>query len=109
MPSARPLSGHRTPRFGWARSRTAGRVISISRGTCYPPTPGKIEVTGPDAAEFLSRFYVSNMATLKPGRVRSSVMLKEDGVIYDDGVVACLAANHYLASPTSGQAEAVAA
>jgi sarcosine oxidase, subunit alpha len=49
------------------------------------------------------------MATLKPGRVRYSVMLKEDGVIYDDGVVACLAANHYLASPTSGQAEAVAA
>jgi sarcosine oxidase, subunit alpha len=70
---------------------------------------GKIEVTGPDAAEFLSRFYVSNMATLKPGRIRYSVMLKEDGVIYDDGVVACLAENYYLASPTSGHAEAVAA
>jgi len=70
---------------------------------------GKIEVTGPDAAAFLSRFYVSNMATLKKGRIRYSVMLKEDGVIFDDGVVACLAENHYLASPTSGQAEAVAA
>jgi len=70
---------------------------------------GKIEVTGPDAAEFLSRFYVSNMATLRPGRVRYSVMLKEDGVIYDDGVVACLGTNHYLASPTSGHAEAIAA
>ena len=69
---------------------------------------GKIEVTGADAADFLSRFYVSNMTTLKPGRVRYSLMLKEDGVIYDDGVVACLAENHYLASPTSGQAEAVA-
>jgi sarcosine oxidase, subunit alpha len=70
---------------------------------------GKIEVTGPDAAEFLSRFYVSNMTTLKKGRVRYSVMLKEDGVIFDDGVVACLGENHYLASPTSGQADAVAA
>ncbi len=70
---------------------------------------GKIEVTGADAAAFLSRFYVSNMATLQPGRVRYSLMLKEDGVIYDDGVVACFDRNHYLASPTSGQAEAVAA
>jgi sarcosine oxidase subunit alpha len=69
---------------------------------------GKIEVTGPDAGDFLRRFYVSNMATLKPGRVRYSVMLKDDGVIFDDGVVACLAENHYLASPTSGQADAVA-
>jgi sarcosine oxidase, subunit alpha len=69
---------------------------------------GKIEVTGPDAGEFLSRFYVSSMASLKPGRIRYSVMLKEDGVIFDDGVVACLAENHYLASPTSGHAEAVA-
>ena len=70
---------------------------------------GKIEVTGADAAEFLSRFYVSDMRTLKPGRVRYSLMLKDDGVIYDDGVVACLGDSHYLASPTSGQADAVAA
>jgi sarcosine oxidase subunit alpha len=70
---------------------------------------GKIEVTGPDAAQFISRFYVSNMATLTPGRMRYSVMLKENGVIYDDGVVACVAVNHFLASPTSSQAEAVAA
>jgi len=70
---------------------------------------GKIEVTGPDAAAFLARFYVSNIATLKPGRVRYSVMLREDGVIFDDGVVTCVAENHYLASPTSGNAEVVAA
>lgn len=49
------------------------------------------------------------MPTLKPGRLRCSVRLKEDGVIYDDGVVACLGTNHYLASPTSGHAEAIAA
>lgn len=69
---------------------------------------GKIEVTGPDAGAFLSRFYVSSMASLKPGRIRYSLMLKEDGVIFDDGVVACLAEDRYLASPTSGHAEAVA-
>jgi sarcosine oxidase, subunit alpha len=70
---------------------------------------GKIEVTGPDAAAFLSRFYVANMSTLRPGRVRYSLMLREDGVIFDDGVVACLGDNHFLASPTSGNADAVAA
>jgi sarcosine oxidase subunit alpha len=70
---------------------------------------GKLEVTGPDAAAFLTRFYVSDMKTLKPGRVRYSLMLKEDGVIFDDGVVACLGENRYLASPTSGNADLVLA
>jgi sarcosine oxidase subunit alpha len=70
---------------------------------------GKIEVTGPDAATFLTRFYISNMATLKTGRARYSVMLREDGVIFDDGVVTCIGSNHFLVSATSGNAEAVAA
>ncbi|MGF6933653.1 sarcosine oxidase subunit alpha [Paraburkholderia sp. UCT70] len=70
---------------------------------------GKIEVTGPDAGEFLAKFYVSNIATLKPGRIRYSVMLREDGVIFDDGVVTCIGENHFLAGPSSGNAEAVAA
>jgi sarcosine oxidase subunit alpha len=70
---------------------------------------GKIEVTGPDAGEFLAKFYVSNMTTLKRGRIRYSVMLREDGVIFDDGVVTCIGENHFLAGPSSGNAEAVAA
>lgn len=70
---------------------------------------GKIEVAGPDAREFLNRFYVSNLMTLKTGRVRYSVMLKEDGVIFDDGVVACIDDNLFLAGPTSGNAGVVAA
>jgi sarcosine oxidase subunit alpha len=102
----------------WYRSNGADRELAISAevatvrthiGVFDGSSLGKIEVTGPDAGEFLSRFYVSNMATLKPGRIRYSVMLKEDGVIFDDGVVACLDTNHYLASPTSGQADAVTA
>jgi sarcosine oxidase subunit alpha len=109
--------------FGWERPdwyRSNGleretavaaemRAVRLHVGVFDGSTLGKIEVTGPHAAEFLSRFYVSNMATLKPGRVRYSVMLKEDGVIFDDGVVACLAENQFLAGPTSGNAEVVAA
>lgn len=41
--------------------------------------------------------------------MRYSVMLKEDGVIFDDGVVACLDDNLFLAGPTSGNAAVVAA
>jgi sarcosine oxidase, subunit alpha len=69
---------------------------------------GKIEVSGPDAAAFLDRFYVSNMRTLKPGRIRYSVMLGEEGVIFDDGVVTCVDDTLYLAGPTSAHADDVA-
>jgi sarcosine oxidase subunit alpha len=102
----------------WYRSNAADREAAIQRemeavrnevGVFDASSLGKIEVTGPDAANFLSRFYISNLATLKPGRVRYSVMLREDGVIFDDGVVSCLSHNFFLASPTSGNAEAVAA
>ena len=70
---------------------------------------GKIEVVGPDAHEFLNKFYVSNLATLKPGRIRYSVMCHDDGIIFDDGVVTCIDENYFLAGPTSGNAEVVAA
>jgi sarcosine oxidase subunit alpha len=102
----------------WYRSNGADREAAVaaemsavrSQVGVFDGSPlGKIEVTGPDAAAFLAKFYVSNMATLKPGGIRYSVMLREDGVIFDDGVVARLSHNHFLASPSSGQAEAVAA
>ncbi|HEY0680992.1 MAG TPA: 2Fe-2S iron-sulfur cluster-binding protein [Steroidobacter sp.] len=109
--------------FGWERpdwyrsnapereSAVALEMASVRNqvGVFDASSLGKIEITGPDAAKFLSRLYVSNLVTLKPGRVRYSVMLKEDGVIFDDGVVSCLSDHHFLASPTSGNAEAVAA
>jgi sarcosine oxidase subunit alpha len=69
---------------------------------------GKIEIAGPDARAFINRFYVSNLATLKPGRIRYSVMCHDDGIIFDDGVVACVDDNLFLSGPTSGNAEVVA-
>ncbi|MEP1424658.1 MAG: 2Fe-2S iron-sulfur cluster-binding protein [Yoonia sp.] len=70
---------------------------------------GKVEVAGPDARAFINKFYVSNLMTLKPGRIRYSVMCHDDGIIFDDGVVACIDDNLFLAGPTSGNAEVVAA
>lgn len=109
--------------FGWQRPdwyRIAGatreaavqaemHAVRTAVGVFDSSSLGKIEIAGADAATFLARFYVSNMATLKPGRIRYSVMLREDGVVFDDGVVTCLQPGRFLASPTSGNAESVAA
>ncbi len=70
---------------------------------------GKIEVSGPDAAEFLSRVYVNTVATLKPGKVRYGLMLNENGAIIDDGVFVRLADDHFLLNTTSASAERIAA
>ena len=69
---------------------------------------GKIEIAGPDARAFINKFYVSNLDGLKLGRIRYSVMLHDDGTIFDDGVVACIDDSLFLAGTTSGNAETVA-
>lgn len=65
---------------------------------------GKIEVHGPDAAEFLGRLYINNVASLDVGRARYGLMLNENGIIIDDGVFARLGEEHYLVHTTSGGA-----
>lgn len=69
---------------------------------------GKIEVKGPDAAEFLDRMYVNSLFKLKTGYCRYALMLNETGAIFDDGIVARLADDHFLVGTTSGHAVAVA-
>jgi len=70
---------------------------------------GKIEVRGPDAAEFLNRVYMNNALTLKPGRARYGLMLNENGIIIDDGVFVRLAEEHFLVHTTSGGVARIAA
>ncbi len=68
---------------------------------------GKIEIKGPDAAEFLNRIYVNTVPTLKKGKVRYGLMLNENGVIIDDGVFVRLAEDHFLINTTSAGADRV--
>ena len=65
---------------------------------------GKLEVRGPDAAEFLDRVYLNNARSLQAGRGRYGLMLNENGVIIDDGLFFRLADAHFLVSTTSGNA-----
>jgi sarcosine oxidase subunit alpha len=70
-------------------------------------TLGKIDVSGPDAGEFLDRLYTNVMSSLPVGSVRYGVMCRLDGMVFDDGTVARLAADRYLVTTTTGNAAAV--
>ena len=72
-------------------------------------TLGKIEVVGPDAAEFMNRMYVNTWGSLKPGRCRYGIMLREDGFVFDDGVVARIAGDRFHVTTTTGGAPRVLA
>jgi sarcosine oxidase subunit alpha len=72
-----------------------------SAGIMDASTLGKIEVVGPDAAEFLNRLYINSFAKLGVGRCRYGLMLTEDGYIYDDGVVMRLAGDRFHITTTS--------
>lgn len=70
---------------------------------------GKIEVKGPDAAEFLNRIYLNTVPTLQLGKIRYGLMLTENGSIFDDGVFIRIANDHFLINSTSAAAERVTA
>jgi sarcosine oxidase subunit alpha len=67
-------------------------------------TLGKIDVQGPDAAKFLDLLYAGKMSTLQLGRIRYGLMLREDGIVMDDGTCARLGDNHYLITTTTAAA-----
>jgi len=72
-------------------------------------TLGKIDIQGPDAARLLDLAYANNFASLKEGRVRYGLMLREDGFVMDDGTTARLGDTHYLMTTTTAAAGQVMA
>jgi sarcosine oxidase subunit alpha len=72
-------------------------------------TLGKIEVVGADAAEFMNRLYINSWTGLGVGRARYGILCREDGFIYDDGVVARLAPDRFHVTTTTGGAPRVLA
>ena len=72
-----------------------------SVGICDVTTLGKIDIQGRDAQEFLNRIYANGFATLAVGKVRYGLMLREDGIAYDDGTTARLGENHFVMTTTT--------
>ena len=83
------------------------RAVRSSLGIFDASTLGKIEVVGPDAAEFLNRMYTNPWKALEPGRCRYGLLLREDGFITDDGVSARLAPDRFHLTTTTGGAARV--
>jgi len=93
------------------RHAAVNREILATRhkvGLLDASTLGKIELKGPDAAEFLDRVYSNTFSTLQVGKARYGLMLNEDGFLMDDGVTVRLADDHFLMHTTSGGADRIA-
>jgi len=96
------------PRAGEINWRLAcDREVKMVReavGVTEVGTLGKIDVQGPDAAQFLDFVYSNMMSTVKIGRARYGLMLREDGYVMDDGTCARLGEHHYLITTTTAAA-----
>ena len=98
------------PQPGESMEQAVNREVLAARqtaGLLDASTLGKIEVRGPDAAEFLDRVYTNKFSNLGIGRCRYGLMLKEDGMVMDDGVTTRLASDHFHMTTTTGGAARV--
>lgn len=98
------------PKAGESMQQSLDRECLATResiGILDASTLGKIDIQGKDAREFLGRIYSNAWAKLPVGKCRYGLMLKEDGMVFDDGVTSCLAENHFLMTTTSGGAATV--
>ena len=85
-------------------SKREAENVRKNVGVCDVTTLGKIDVKGPDAAEFLNRVYTNAWLKLPVGKARYGVMLREDGVVMDDGTTTRISENHYHMTTTTAQA-----
>ncbi|MGV8936436.1 MAG: sarcosine oxidase subunit alpha [Allorhizobium sp.] len=83
------------------------RTVRAVGGVFDASTLGKIEVVGPDAAAFLNLMYTNAWDTLRPGKCRYGIMTRDDGFVYDDGVVGRLADDRFHVTTTTGGAPRV--
>ena len=78
-------------------TRESAGIVDVS-------TLGKIAVQGPDAAAFLDRVYTNMFSTLAVGKARYGLMLREDGLAFDDGTTWRLGDNDFLMTTTTANA-----
>ena len=99
------------PRAGEAHWRDSVnrevRTVREAAGLCDVSTLGKIEIFGVDASEFLNRIYCNGFRKLPIGKARYGLMLREDGMIYDDGTASRLADQHFFMTTTTALAGGV--
>ena len=82
-------------------------AVRNGAGLLDASTLGKIEIRGRDALKLLNMVYTNAWDNLEVGACRYGLMLREDGMVFDDGVTARLGDHHYLMTTTSGGADGV--
>jgi sarcosine oxidase subunit alpha len=98
------------PRGGEDWLAAASREVLATRGgvgLCDVSTLGKIDVQGKDAGAFLDRLYCNTFSTLAIGKARYGLMLREDGIVMDDGTTSRLAEDHFVMTTTTANAAKV--
>jgi sarcosine oxidase subunit alpha len=90
----------------WRRETMA---VRNAVGLCDVSTLGKIDVQGPDALELLERVYCNGFRSLPVGRARYGLMLREDGMVLDDGTTSRIGEQHYFMTTTTANAARVLA
>ncbi|HLY51981.1 MAG TPA: 2Fe-2S iron-sulfur cluster-binding protein [Steroidobacteraceae bacterium] len=92
---------------GWEPVLAEARAVRTAVGVTDVSTLGKIDVQGPGAARFLDFVYANTFSTLAVGRARYGIMLREDGMLLDDGTTSRLAPEHFLITTTTANSAAV--
>jgi len=92
---------------GWDPVLREARAVRRAVGITDVSTLGKIDVRGADAARFLDFVYANTFSTLPVGRARYGIMLREDGMLLDDGTTSRLAGEHFLVTTTTANHAAV--
>ena len=95
------------PKAGESMQGAVNREVLAARsgvGVVDASTLGKIDIRGPDAAEFLNLIYTNAWLKLPVASCRYGLMLHEDGMVFDDGVTTRLDENRFLMTTTTGGA-----
>ncbi len=98
------------PRHGEGINEAYIRETETTRrtvGLCDVTSLGKIAIQGPDATEFLNRIYTNPFAKLPIGKARYGIMLRDDGIVMDDGTTWRLSETNYFMTTTTAQAAKV--
>jgi sarcosine oxidase subunit alpha len=70
-------------------------------------TLGKIEISGPDAIDFLQFMLPGKYGKFEVGRTRYSIMIGEDGILFEDGTISHLEQGKYYLTTTTGNQDAI--
>ena len=85
------------------------KTVRKSAGILDGSTLGKIEIKGKDALKFMNLIYTNSFTKMKPGSSRYALMLGEDGMVKDDGIICKISDEHFIATTTTGGAANVLA